>query len=580
VLPASYTTEARCTSLDNAHSCKVSLESERKPRQRISHHTMTTLNPKKSPLQKINTIVNHAIEKTGLPVRLNKQAKKMRQADLRALKKMAQAKSSPVVKIESNSKSDKHDTVRTAGTSISISSGHGAPRFRHNADGSIEVNHTEYIGPVTGNSAFTAYAYPVNALNATLFPWLSGIALRYETYQFLECTFTYHPAVSTSENGIVMFGFDPDALDTTPLTMAEMMNLSRARDVNVWAPMSMTLSKRDLNRVLGQRFTNAGSTSQFDNAGLLFVASQGATNALTIGNWRVSYKVMFHAPQLHTTVQSASVPARSGTFIFTTTSGGTNAWYPFATGTVDASYKWLTTASFNNNPVCPVATQDCAFDSGVNTNAVSLPVGTYHFSATAYAASLSSSNTATVTLATALSGGVTFTTSQSNTVTSTGPTQSFWVGSITVTQANVDAKKNFVSVRLYSSATMTGALVFSLTIMPVSIYTEGPKLRKVGDAGCFRMIEDVSEPTSDCVCADEHKGPCPKQVPSTTNTTSTTTTSTSTAIAANSNILNLGAKFKLSPEEMTDFEIISSDPEYARRLAVARLDKSGPFRTS
>lgn len=101
----------------------------------------------------------------------------------------------------------------------------------HKSNQSILVRHKEYVGQITGSIAFnTQYEIPLNPGMHGSFPWLSGVAGRYQEYAFKGVVFHYIPssgfAVSGSNPalGTVMIQTTYRASDTHPHDKVEMLN--------------------------------------------------------------------------------------------------------------------------------------------------------------------------------------------------------------------------------------------------------------------------------------------------------------------------------------------------------------------
>lgn len=58
------------------------------------------------------------------------------------------------------------------------------------------VCHREYIGDITGTTAFTNNVYPLNPGVGTAFPWLQGIAANYQQYRIHGMVFEFRPLIT------------------------------------------------------------------------------------------------------------------------------------------------------------------------------------------------------------------------------------------------------------------------------------------------------------------------------------------------------------------------------------------------
>jgi len=83
-------------------------------------------------------------------------------------------------------------------SSNSIVSGIDPPMFAKNGRGTI-VRHREFLGDITGSTAFTSTVFPINPGLGTTFPWLSQVAANYEEYIVRGMVFEFK---STSANAL------------------------------------------------------------------------------------------------------------------------------------------------------------------------------------------------------------------------------------------------------------------------------------------------------------------------------------------------------------------------------------------
>jgi hypothetical protein len=53
----------------------------------------------------------------------------------------------------------------------------------HNTGQTVVIRHKEYLGEIRGSTTFTVQdALQINPGNARTFPWLSGVAVRFQEY--------------------------------------------------------------------------------------------------------------------------------------------------------------------------------------------------------------------------------------------------------------------------------------------------------------------------------------------------------------------------------------------------------------
>lgn len=94
------------------------------------------------------------------------------------------------------------------------------------------IRYREYLGDVTTHphtvGAFHPVTYDINPGNPITFPWLSGLALRYEQYKprgiIFEFRSTATDTTTAASLGSIMMSSEYDPKDTLPTTKAEMVN--------------------------------------------------------------------------------------------------------------------------------------------------------------------------------------------------------------------------------------------------------------------------------------------------------------------------------------------------------------------
>jgi len=97
-----------------------------------------------------------------------------------------------------------------------VSSGTSIPKFSRHGRGTTIV-HTEFLGDISGTSAFTNRVYKVNPGDANTFPWLSQIADSFDKYKFKRLMFSYRTSSTdyapSSTLGMVVMAAQYNVLD-------------------------------------------------------------------------------------------------------------------------------------------------------------------------------------------------------------------------------------------------------------------------------------------------------------------------------------------------------------------------------
>lgn len=167
------------------------------------------------------------------------------------------------------------------------------------------VSHDEYVGDVITdtNNEFAYDYYNINPGNSILFPWLSVIASRFESYRFSRFEATYRGMTSTSVGGAVILSvdYDPEEGDTGQQTKQTLLQNEGSLDGTPWTTFTHRSSLSNLRRLGPYRFVqNADqeTPSRTDSAGVLYVATTPmvVSPGTDIGDLWISYEVEFITP--------------------------------------------------------------------------------------------------------------------------------------------------------------------------------------------------------------------------------------------------------------------------------------------
>jgi hypothetical protein len=169
-------------------------------------------------------------------------------------------------------------------------------------DGRVRVRHREYLADVAGSVAFAATGFAINPGIATSFPWLSNIAVNFESYLFRALSFEYETQKSASTSGTIMMAVDFDAADAAPASKTALMTYHNAVRSAVWGECCYRSDMMDLRKFGVQRYVRSGAlAANLDiktyDVGNLFVATQGEADTSAIGELYVVYDVELITPQ-------------------------------------------------------------------------------------------------------------------------------------------------------------------------------------------------------------------------------------------------------------------------------------------
>lgn len=188
-------------------------------------------------------------------------------------------------------------------------------RIHTQSNGNMSVTHREYVKDVvhgnTTDSDFELLLFErINPGNANIFPWLSTIASRYESYVFRRLKFIYEPQCSTTSPGTVMLAIDFDVTDSPPIDKTALMSYKGAVRSPAWFACVFDSDPRDLRK---QQTYYTSSTelnsndSRLSDVGRLILAFASESGGYTAGELYVEYSIDFLTPQLESDVLSGAI---------------------------------------------------------------------------------------------------------------------------------------------------------------------------------------------------------------------------------------------------------------------------------
>jgi hypothetical protein len=234
-----------------------------------------------------------------------------------------------------------------APVSMGIKVSYREPVFQSLPKGAVRIKHREFFSDITGSAlAFGVRAFiPVNPANSEMFPWLSALATRYESYKFHSLKVIYEPLVPTSSFGVVLMAIDYDATDLPPGSKSQMMSYDGAVRGSVWLDVSLNSSKANLQKI-PVKYTldhapGANQDLKLYNVGTLIVAMAGTLDTTVKGELYVEYDVEFTTPALeqdeavfklqYTGLNSVTQLFADPTLYNTSAPSGTDSIYGFGT---------------------------------------------------------------------------------------------------------------------------------------------------------------------------------------------------------------------------------------------------------
>lgn len=169
------------------------------------------------------------------------------------------------------------------------------------------VRHTEYIRDIIlgEDQSKPNLIESVNPGDQSVFPWLAGIAQKFETYHFNSLTFFFVPLVAADTDGaVVLFpDYDPDD-DNSNLDKKEILAFDDCVRGPVWKRIVMGCSRNNLNKgtklYVALPHESRSEKKLYDNlsVGVLTTGVETTYVGKAIGELWVSYDVTFDTPQM------------------------------------------------------------------------------------------------------------------------------------------------------------------------------------------------------------------------------------------------------------------------------------------
>lgn len=201
------------------------------------------------------------------------------------------------------------------------------PKIARSKNGDIRVAHREYLGEVTGQTAFTSVQYRVQPGSSRTFPWLSSTARRFEKYRINNLRFCYETDCSTATAGTVMLIPDFDSTDNAPVTKSQALQYRSSARGAAWTKFTSDFKKEDLQALPQYYITGnappSGTDVKLYQVANMFLCVAGMAGAAVVGELWVEYDISLITPDNSSlsydkstgTVTSPSAAAPLGTAI-------------------------------------------------------------------------------------------------------------------------------------------------------------------------------------------------------------------------------------------------------------------------
>jgi hypothetical protein len=158
---------------------------------------------------------------------------------------------------------------------------------------------------VIGGAAFHVLGYNINPGIKDLFPWLSGIAGRFQEYRINRMKVEFQTRTATTQGGIVVLAPDYSVSDAPPSIEQDMMAYQDAVSSTVWRDVHCKLDPKALMSTGARKFVRAQVTSgdsHLYDAGKFYIGHE-TTYLGTVGKLWVDYDISLFTPQLNSTAE-------------------------------------------------------------------------------------------------------------------------------------------------------------------------------------------------------------------------------------------------------------------------------------
>jgi hypothetical protein len=186
------------------------------------------------------------------------------------------------------------------------------PSQRMNQNGSVVIKHKEFVKDLIGQGVpFSLILQAgLNPGNQFLFPWLSAIASRYESYRFRKVIFHFNTSCSTVTPGYIAITTDYNYGDPAVVDKVHMMQYANTVKGPPWQNFSVALSKENLAKrksyfvcdpmiAIGEGglpSNTADPTLYFTGRSMVAVGGQDGQSI--IGDLWVEYEVELMTPEI------------------------------------------------------------------------------------------------------------------------------------------------------------------------------------------------------------------------------------------------------------------------------------------
>lgn len=198
---------------------------------------------------------------------------------------------------------NKGSNKRTTNLKVSVPSGMSNVITNKGALKTMRIRHREFVKDLTTNGTANQLSIMrVNPGNTTMFPWLSSIANRFESYVFNGLRFNYVPSVGTTSTGAIALAPDYDAADdNSGISKPKLLTFDDSVRGPLWKGFSCICKKNNLQKSKSYYVLDglapAGTDIKMYDALQLIISTTTSSN-MTIGELWVEYDITLLTPQM------------------------------------------------------------------------------------------------------------------------------------------------------------------------------------------------------------------------------------------------------------------------------------------
>lgn len=291
-----------------------------------------------------------------------------------------------------------------------LKSTQGIPSM-HQTDEGVTIRHREYIGPVYGAQNFTVQSnFVLNPGMSATFPWLSGIATKFQEYRVNGAVYHYIPssgsAVSSTNPalGTVMMSTSYRATAPPPTDRIQMLNQYWSSESVPSEAFVHPLECAKFSSPTDVLFTRGTVLPTTDNAmmydfGITSIATGGQqSTGNALGDLWLTYEVEFLKPQVNSNVDFGGLFAMAKS---TTTPDYTNIFTTMSLSPVNSLALTFGTNSFTIPAFSPGTYEGILFWNGATISPTTSVGYTYTncSSSAVFASGVTAASTASTTTA-------------------------------------------------------------------------------------------------------------------------------------------------------------------------------------